>query len=544
MAVAVAGLTVLLVLPLAGRASAPAAWAALGLWSTIAVVVGSRSRHLAPATRQQLADAALVNAADTAMITTCGEGLVHSWNPAASQLYGVRQEDAIGRHIADVVESPPDDPSRGTDGRLESIRYATTHHRRDGTPIVVEVTAWPVPTPDGDVVMGMLVRDITSHRAAEVQLRLHQERFRVFAEQSHGVVYRFEVRPGRRLAFLSPRIADLLGLDPHTVRTDPMAVLSRIHPEDWLPFNPATGTGRFDAGVHLYRVQHADGSWVWVEDHHRPEHDQHGRLVATQGILYDVSARKQLEQARERALADAQETARQLERTTLAQSVFLRSVSHQLRTPMTVVRGFTTTLRRHGDQLDEDTRALLVERLLDGAARLDARLSDLLELQTIDDEAGQRRDAVDLEQLCFEAVSTIDTSQHRIALATTRDCVRGDRRQLARAVTALVRNAVQHTPSGTSVAVEMHRTDDTVRLSVRDDGPGVDGEILDRVFEPFVQGRAAATSHAPGTGIGLTFVRQVALRHGGSVRCRPLTPNGVQFDLVLPLAPAAAHVST
>ncbi len=516
----------------------------LPVWVIVAAVAGGLSRRLAAAAQRQRADAALVTAADTALITTDAEGRVRSWNPAATRLYGVRQDDAVGTHIAEVVGSPPDDPSRNETGQLERIRYGTLHHHRDGTPIVVEVTAWPVPTPDSGEAMGMMVRDITSHRATDVQLRLQQERFRVFAEQASGVVYRYEVGPQPRLTFLSPRMRDLLGLDPHAVQADPMRVLSRIHPDDGVPFDPATGTGRFDEGVHVYRIQHADGAWVWVEDHHRPERDQSGRIVASQGILYDVSARKQLEQAREQALVDARETAQQLERTTLAQTVFLRSVSHQLRTPMTLVRGFATTLRRRGDELDTDTRDMLVQRLLDGIERLDDHLSDLLDMQADDDESVlQRVEDVDLAALCFDAVAAVDTNEHRVAVATTRGEVRGDRRQLARAITALVRNAVQHTPAATNVAVEMHVDEDTVRVRVRDDGPGVDEEIIDRVFEPFVQGRAAATAHAPGTGIGLTFVRQMALRHGGSVTCTRLEPAGSQFDLVLPLARDAAHVS-
>ncbi len=516
----------------------------LAVWVTIALIAGGISQRLVAVTQRQRADAALVAAADTALITTDASGDVRSWNPAASRLYGIRQEDAVGRHIGRVVASPDDDPSRGTTGRLERVQYGTRHHHRDGSPIDVEVTAWPVPTADGGTAMGMMVRDISSHRATELQLRLQQERFRVFAEQARGVVYRYEVGPPPRLSYLSPRMADLLGLDPRTVQADPATVLSRIHPDDGVPFDPPAGTGRFDEGVHVYRVQHADGSWVWVEDHHQPEFDDEGRTIASQGILYDVSARKQLEQAREQALADAQETARQLERTTLAQTVFLRSVSHQLRTPMTLVRGFATTLRRRGDDLDADVRDMLVERLLSGVERLDEHLSDLLEMQAADAEAGLRHgELVDLGELCFAAVATVDTDQHHVAVATTRGEVVGDRRQLGRAVAALVRNATQHTPAGTRITVEMHRDCETVGVRVRDEGPGVDEEIRARIFEPFVQGRAAATTHAPGAGIGLTFVRQVALRHGGTVTCTPLAPTGTQFDLVLPLAEDAAHVS-
>lgn len=408
-----------------------------------------------------------------------------------------------------------------------------------GQPIDVEVTAWPIPHLNGrnGMGMGMLVQDVSLHRATSSHLRLERERFRMLAEQSNGVVYRFEVGPPAGLTYLSPRMHDLLGLDHLEVQADPTVVLARIHPDDGVPFDLTSGSGRFDEGVHDYRVQHADGRWVWVEDRHQPEYDKHGCLVASQGILYDVSARKQLEEARERALADAQETARQLERTTVAQSVFLRSVSHQLRTPMTLVRGFATTLQRRGDDLPPDVRETVLQRLLHGIGRLDEHLSDLLDMQASDDGPHlQHREFVDVAALCFDAVNAIDTNQHRVLVETSPATVHADRGQLARAVTALLRNAIEHTPPGTVVTVGNQVVGDTVVVGVCDDDPGIDRDIADRVFDPFVQGRAAATAPSPGAGIGLTFVRQVALRHGGTAAYAANAPCGSQFTLTLPIA--------
>lgn len=518
------------------------------VWVVLAVFAGHLSRRLARMTARQREDAALVAAADTAMVTTAADGTVRSWNPAAERLYGVAGAAAVGRPVAAVVGAADDDPVLGRHGHATvpdlHLQYGTVHRGSDGRRLDVEVTSWPLVGDDDGATVGLLVRDIGSHRAAAAALRAEQERFRVLAEQALGVVYRVEMEPEQRLTYLSPRIADLLGLDPVAVEADPWEVLSRIHPDDGLPFDPSDGSGRFDEGVHVYRVQHADGSWVWIEDHHRPERDRHGCMVASQGILHDVSARKQLEQARERALHDAQETARQLELTSLAQSVFLRSVSHQLRTPMTIVRGFAATLRRQEAALDEATRELLLDRLLHGIDRLGEHLSDLLDMQVGEEEAEQYvREPVELGAVCFEALAAVDTSAHRVRLGAAQSTVVGDRRQLVRAVAALLRNAVQHTPAGTEVHVELLEERDCARLVVRDGGPGIDVEIMDRVFEPFVQGHAAATAPSPGSGIGLTLVRQVALRHGGAVTCTSTRSGGARFDLVLPLERGREHAS-
>ena len=112
--------------------------------------------------------------------------------------------------------------------------------------------------------------------------------------------------------------------------------------------------------------------------------------------------------------------------------------------------------------------------------------------------------------------------------------VRGDRGRLRRALDALLHNAVRHTPAGTSVRVWAEADAGEVMLHVSDDGPGVDPEIADRVFDAFVQGAAAAASPSPGAGVGLALVRRVALLHGGRAEHHALSPTGSCFCLHLP----------
>lgn len=489
--------------------------------------------------------AGMVDAADLAMIGTCERGWVRSWNRAAERLYGVPADVAVGSHLSTVVEASPDDPVQGRapfDTNDRHIRYTSPHRHADGSIFAAEVTAWPVGTDseNGDAAPGVavLVRDVSAARRAARGLLRREQRFRTFAEQARGIVYSVRIRPSFELTYISPRVQELLGDTPEELIEDPSPLFARIHPDDGHPFELPE---RWEEGVHLYRVRRTDGTWMWLEDHHAPEYDGDGRIVGSQGILFDVSARKELEEARRQTLEQERAVARELERTTRAQQTFLRSISHELRTPLTAVRGFTQTLRDHLGHLDAATTEHLLRRLGANVERLDEQLQDLLDLdmgrQAPD---GRAWGSVNLRTVALAAVAAVDASTHEVRVTADEVAVQGDRVKLARAVTALVRNAVVHTPAGTTVTISTECVGDETRLHVTDDGPGIDEEIAETLFEPFVQGQAAATAAQPGAGVGLAVVREVARLHQGRVEQWPRVPRGAHFVLVLPASGAAA----
>lgn len=485
--------------------------------------------------------AAMVEAADIAMIGTDLEGWVRSWNPAAERLYGVAAAAAVGKHVSDVVRGPSDDIIRGRAAfpvEQRFLRYSTRHHRLGATVFDAEVTAWPVTGSSGARPgVALLVRDVTQFRQAVRELRRREGRFRTLAEQASGVVYRVEFGPPQAVTFLGPRITELLGADRDDLLGRPLP-LERVHPDDHTLFDPGRADHpRLSEGVTTYRLRHADGHWVWVEDHHRPEYDHHGCVVATQGILFDVTMRRELEEARSQALEHERELARQLERTAAAQETFLRSISHELRTPLTSVRGFAHTLRDHRTRLDEATTDRLLRRLVANVDRLDAQLADLLDLDLDPDRGGREHwDDVDLRALSLAAVATVRAPSHTVEVDVTPTTVRGDGVRLGRVVAALVHNAVRHTPSGTTVRLWQEVDDEATVLHVEDDGPGVDPGIRRSMFDPFVQGEVAGSSPSPGAGVGLALAREIATLHGGTVVHHDRRPRGTCFCLRLPHA--------
>lgn len=495
----------------------------------------TRQRRRALVERER---SAMVEAADVAMVGTDARGFVRSWNPAAAQLYGVEASQAQGRHIAELVGGPDDDPLAGRDEiSIDGVLHWSTTHHGPTAPFQVELTAVPFSAPGREGLgVAVLARDSSEHRDAIRAARRRERRFRTLAEEVRGVVYRFELGPPLRLTFMSDRMTDLLGDEPGDLLGGPGITVDRMHPDDRPRFTPGhPDNPRETDGISTYRVRHLDGSWVWVEDHHRPELDADGRRIAVLGVAFDITARIHEEQSRQRAFEHERELARELERTVVAQQSFLRSVSHEMRTPLTAVRGFAGTLRRHWTELEPTTVEQLLERLDANVERLDGQLADLLELETGGEQLARGDlEPVDLQQLVTAAVATAREGGHEIVAVVPPVTVEADATRLRRALVALLHNAVRHTPAGTTVRIWVEESCDEVVLHVSDDGPGVDPAIADRVFEAFVQGADAAASPSPGAGVGLALVQRIARLHGGHAEYHPQRPAGSCFCLHLP----------
>ncbi|MDX1658290.1 MAG: PAS domain S-box protein [Nitriliruptorales bacterium] len=491
-------------------------------------------------TEEQLA--AIVAAADVAIIGCDPGGRIETWNPSAEGLYGWSADEARGRRFAALVE--PEDETTGV--RLPEgphQRYETRHCRKDGSKVDVAVTISPIVSETGMSGSAVLVRDVTERKQQRRELEAREERFRRLAERARGAVYRIRFVPELELEYANPRLAEITGFPLEELHADPELIYRRVHPDDRDKLSRHQGQPAGD-GVVRFRFQHRSGEWIWLEDHRSPE-IQAGRIVADQGIAFDVTRREEVERARERTLAHERETARQLRRTMAAQEAFLRSISHELRTPLTSVLGLAGTLEAHMDRLPAEKARDLTQRLTHNARRLRGLLDDLLDVDRLSRGALQLdlHDNVNVARLCAAVVEEIDAPHHTIDLQVGETKLTLDRPKIERVIDNLIRNAVKHTPPGSTVTVRLEISDDDLRLEVEDDGPGVPEEIADEMFEPFRQGPEAEKAANPGTGVGLSLVRAFVSLHGGEVWYEDREPQGARFCIRLPRNPTEPDIA-
>ena len=226
--------------------------------------------------------------------------------------------------------------------------------------------------------------------------------------------------------------------------------------------------------------------------------------------------------------------AAELERAQDAERGFLLSVSHELKTPLTAIRGHAEALQ--DGVLGAHEAGEVIER---EAGRLERLIRDLLDLARLRRRTFSiGRGGVDLGEVAREAVERFQTNARRFQVTLTAStepdaAAAGDADRVLQAVSNLVENAIRCTPPGGAVRVLAAKG----RIDVVDDGPGLRESDLDRAFERFYLYERYGSDRAVGTGLGLAIVRELAEAMGGSVEVRSVVGVGSTFSLVLPDVP-------
>jgi two-component system sensor histidine kinase MprB len=209
--------------------------------------------------------------------------------------------------------------------------------------------------------------------------------------------------------------------------------------------------------------------------------------------------------------------------------------SHELRTPLATVRTNVEVLAR-ADELEPGEREAIIRDTVAQIAELTRLVGDLVELARGEDEA-EPFSTIDLYDLTRSAVDAARRNHPAITfdLDGTPSSALGAPGRLARAVTNLLDNAAKWSPAGATVHVSVG----SGAVAVRDHGPGVDPDDLPHIFDRFYRSPAART--LPGSGLGLSIVKQVADSHGGSVTVEAAPGGGARFVLRLPAADAGTE---
>ncbi len=233
---------------------------------------------------------------------------------------------------------------------------------------------------------------------------------------------------------------------------------------------------------------------------------------------------------RERAAAEHLRTLDELK------SGFLQAVSHDLRTPLASVLGISLTLQRGRDLISPADTDDLLGRLAANARRLDRILTGLLDLDKLDRGIVElRRELVDLASLVAGVVSEAadELDAHPVSLDLLPTQVLADAPKVERVVENLLANAARHTDPGTPIWVRVEPLDRGALLCVDDAGPGIPAEQRESIFRPFQRGPAGAT-YAPGSGVGLALVAQIASLHDGQAWVEDRAGGGASFRVLLP----------
>jgi PAS domain S-box-containing protein len=412
---------------------------------------------------------------------------------------------------------------------------------------VIECFTHTVAAPDTDLLrtmsaVGNQVGQFIGRKRGEIAVLEGQRRTAAILDSAldavigmdhRGVITEFN--PAAERTFGYPR-SEALGQDlgtlliPRGLRDSHRAGLSRYL---------ATGQGRFIDRRIVTMACHADGREFPVEiSITRVVGEDPPRFT---GFIRDVTARAQAEKERELLLERESAARHEAEAANRAKDEFLATLSHELRTPLNAIVGWTRMLLDGTLDAPSIKRALQV---IDRNAHLQVQLvSDILDVSRII-TGGLKLDVrpVDLGSVIGAALDSVRPAadakkiQIRCQFATSARLTEGDPQRLQQIVWNLLANAVKFTPPGGAVDVDLLPAgSDGVRISIKDEGAGIDPDFLPHVFERFRQADGSVSRQHGGLGLGLAIVRHLVELHGGTVRAEsPGMGKGATFTVELP----------
>lgn len=300
----------------------------------------------------------------------------------------------------------------------------------------------------------------------------------------------------------------------------------------WRADLPVTPTDSVELS-HRFEISRPGSELRLVLATSRAIPDGSGGRVGWVGTLADVTA-----ETRERALAEARDRALSASAT---QRAFAASASHELRTPTTSIIGWLEEVLESVALGDEDRG--FVEIAYRNAQRLSRLIDDLLILdQTESGPQTMHLESTLLRPLTERVISSFAADAERAGIRLSADSGTGDPAahadplRLEQVITNLVSNALKYTPSGGEVLVQLSGGDETVEVSVTDDGAGIEPDDIDKIFDRFYRTQTAANGAVKGSGLGLAIARAMIESQNGHLRAASAFGVGSTFTITLPAA--------
>lgn len=463
-------------------------------------------------------------------------------NPSGEALLDRLPGDLIGKNFWEEYPGV-------TGSEFETIYRRTMSDRVPGTltAFYPDHARWynvrTYPAPNGITVY---FNNVTDLKQAEAALRQSESRFRLMVESAkdyaiftldlNGVVTSWNSGAERLLGYSE---AEIIGRNGRITFTPEDNERGQSERERQI----ALTQGRAENERWHMRK---DGSRFWGSGLVRPLQDEAGITQGFVKIMQDKTAQRQSQAEREQLLQREQAAREEAERANRIKDEFLAVLSHELRSPLNPILGWTHLLQLGKLDAARQTEAL---KIIERNAKLQAQLiEDLLDISRImQGKLSLTATPVSLTLVISSALETVRLAAEAKNIQITLDLdpkiapISGDAARLQQVVWNLLTNAVKFTPNGGQVVVELRQLDRQVQIRVTDTGKGITPNFLPHVFEYFRQEDGSTTREFGGLGLGLAIVRQIVEMHGGTVWAESLGENqGATFIVQLSAMQQAA----
>lgn len=319
-----------------------------------------------------------------------------------------------------------------------------------------------------------------------------------------------------RILLLNPAAERMFALEADQVRNRPAADVLAIRPlvdalmgEDDRPQNVEIATT--DGRVH-----NAIASTIFSNE---------GQVFGRVAVLRDITYLKEIDKMK---------------------SDFVATVSHDLRSPLTFMRGYATMLPMVGD-LTEKQREY-IDKILGGIDQMAQLVDDLLDLGRIEAGVDMEQEEIELRPLLNDIATEYWQHAHlsgiqiQVAIAdNVAQTIKGDLSLIRQAVTNLVGNGIKYAPQSGEMVIGAQQSNGELIISIKDNGPGITKEDQIRLFEKFYRVKERGTERIKGSGLGLAIVKSIAERHGGRAWVQSQRGKGTTFFISFPVQESVAN---
>jgi PAS domain S-box-containing protein len=476
------------------------------------------------------------NLTDYALFMLTPEGIVASWNPGAEQMKQYKPAEIIGQHFsrfypeADKQAHKPEMELK-TAAKIGRYEDEGWRIRKDGTRFWANVVITAIRDTDGTLLgFGKITRDITDRREAELRYRMLIEGvtdYAIYSLDRHGNITSWNSGAQRIKKYTAEEIIGKHFSQFYTKEDAAAGLPAKV-------LATAATTGHFEG--EGWRVR-KDGSRFWSSVVITPLRDEDGEIMGYSKITRDVTDRMELLQEIQHHADELELRVAERERTNAELEAFSYSVSHDLRSPIRAIEGFTDiVLTDFGAQLPAQVVELL-QNVFESATRMNRLVEDLLNygrLGRIEIESAP----VNIAEALKAAKGQI-TEELRNQVKISVDPglkVSANMAMLTQTLFNLINNGLKFYPPGQTPHVEVtgRRDGRNIVIEVCDEGIGIAPQHQERIFQVFE--RLHTAEAYPGTGIGLAIVKRAISRIGGKVWVESAPGKGSRFYISLPAA--------
>ncbi|MEZ2320072.1 MAG: PAS domain S-box protein [Microcoleus sp.] len=438
----------------------------------------------------------------------------------------------------------------------EIWRGEILNRAKDGSFYWIDTTIVPYLDADGKPFQYLAIRnDISDRKRAQEQLSSLSDRLELALKSGQIGIWDWDIVNDRLI--WDDRMYELYGVTASDFGGAYQAWEAAIHPDDILATRTVSEESR--AGIRdfdtEFRVVWPDGTVKFIKAYALIQRNSQAEPQRMIGINYDISDRKQAEARLTETNQKLAISNQELARATRLKDEFLANMSHELRTPLNAILGMTEALQEHifGSINEGQIRAL--QTIEHSGTHLLSLINDILDLAKI--ESGQIElncSLTAIDNLCQSSLTLVKQQalQKRIQLQVKIPAnlpeLLVDERRIRQVLINLLNNAIKFTPEGGSVTLEVTiaqtemvptlpnspTRSSSIRFAVSDTGIGITAENIQKLFQPFVQIDSALNRQYMGTGLGLSLVKRMVEKHGGTVSVTSEVGVGSCFSFDLP----------